>query len=84
MTIPFFSVLEKLPFHCLIETNQSWKHCLETCYENSGLNLMALLMLYVESCVRENIPIYYTKNTGINMHNLAIVGVLVINTVIVI
>ena len=48
------------------------------------LNLMALMMVHVEIWVKGNVAIYSTKSTSINMENLAVVGVLMVHTVIVI
>ena len=46
------------------------------------LKLMELVMVYIEICARGNVPIYY-KETGIDMQNLAVAGVMV-HTVIVV
>ena len=40
-------------------------------------------MVYVYSCVRENVPTYF-KLTGIDMQNLAVAGIIVVHIVIVI
>ena len=48
------------------------------------LKLMALITVYVEVCVRGNVPICRTKLIGINMQNLAVAGVVVVQNVIVI
>ena len=47
------------------------------------LKLMTLVMIYIEICARGNVPIY-CKATGIDMQNLAVAGVIVVHTVIVI
>ena len=39
------------------------------------LHLTELVMVYVEICARENVPIYCTKATGIDMQNDAVAGV---------
>ena len=36
------------------------------------LQLMALVMVYIEVCARGIVSIYYAKTTDISMHNLAI------------
>ena len=33
------------------------------------LNLMTLVMVYVEICAREDVPVYCNKVTGIDMQN---------------
>ena len=49
------------------------------------LKLTAFVMVHVEICVRENVPIYY-KAAGTDMQNLAVTGivVIVVHTVMVI
>ena len=39
------------------------------------LKLMTLVMVYVEICARENVPVYCNKATGVDMHNDAVSGV---------
>ena len=39
------------------------------------LRLMALVIVYVEICARENVPVYCNKATGIDMQNDAVTGV---------
>ena len=39
------------------------------------LKLMTLVMVYVEICARENVPVYCNKATGVNMQNDAVAGV---------
>ena len=39
------------------------------------LKLMTLVMLYVEICARENVPVYCNKATGADMQNDAVAGV---------
>ena len=41
------------------------------------LKLTAFGMVHVEICLRENVPIYY-KETGIDIQNLAVTGIVVI------
>ena len=39
------------------------------------LELMALVMTYVEICARSNVSVYCNKETGIDMQNHAVAGV---------
>ena len=39
------------------------------------LRLMTLVMVYVEICARENVPVYCNKATGVDMQNDAVTGV---------
>ena len=38
------------------------------------LKLMTLVMIYVEICARENVPVYCKKATGVDMQNDAVTG----------
>ena len=40
-----------------------------------GLKLMTLMMVYVEICARENVPVYCNKATDVDMQNDAVAGV---------
>ena len=39
------------------------------------LELMTLVIVYVEICARENVPVYCNKATGVNMQNDAVAGI---------
>ena len=39
------------------------------------LKLMTLVMVYVEICARENVPVYCNKATGVDMQNDAVTRV---------
>ena len=39
------------------------------------LELMTLVMTYVEICARSNVSVYCNKETGIDMQNHAVAGV---------
>ena len=39
------------------------------------LKLMILVMVYIEICARENVPVYCNKATGIDMQNDVVAGV---------
>ena len=45
------------------------------------LKLMALVMVYVALFARGNFPNYCSKATGIDLHNLAVAGVIVVHIV---
>ena len=36
---------------------------------------MTLVMVYVEVCARENVPVYCNKATGVDIQNDAVAGV---------
>ena len=38
------------------------------------LKLMTLVMIYVEICARENVPVYCKKATGVDMQNDTVTG----------
>ena len=39
------------------------------------LKLITLMMVYLETCARENAPVYCNKATGVDMQNDALAGV---------
>ena len=39
------------------------------------LKLTTLVMVFVEICARENVPVYCDKATGVDMQNDAVAGV---------
>ena len=39
------------------------------------LKLMTLVMVYIEICARENVPVYCHKATGVDMQNDVVAGI---------